>query len=89
MRHPFPGPGLGGSNTGEIKKSTLTYCEADAIFIEELRNADLYSQVSRLAVYLPVKSVGVVGDAALRTRCRAASCGNNRLYDRALGPFTL
>ena len=65
MRHPFPGPGLGVRILGEIKKEYADVLrEADAIFIEELRNAELYSQVSQaFAVYLPVKSVGVVGDA--------------------------
>ena len=64
-RHPFPGPGLGVRVLGEIKPR---YCdilrEADAIFIEELRNAGYYDRVSQaFAVFLPVKSVGVVGDA--------------------------
>jgi GMP synthase (glutamine-hydrolysing) len=65
FRHPFPGPGLGVRILGEVKPSYADVLrEADAIFIEELRNADLYSQVSQaFAVYLPVKSVGVVGDA--------------------------
>lgn len=63
-RHPFPGPGLGVRILGEVKKD---YAErlraADAIFIEELRHADLYDQVSQaFAVFLPVRSVGVVGD---------------------------
>lgn len=63
-RHPFPGPGLGVRILGEVKKS---YCEllrlADAIFIEELRKADLYHKVSQaFAVFLPVRSVGVMGD---------------------------
>ena len=64
-RHPFPGPGLGVRVLGEVRKE---YCEilrqADAIFIEELYNADKYHDVSQaFAVFLPVKSVGVVGDA--------------------------
>jgi GMP synthase (glutamine-hydrolysing) len=64
-RHPFPGPGLGVRILGEVKKE---YCdllrEADAIFIEELHNADWYQKVSQaFVVFLPVKSVGVVGDA--------------------------
>lgn len=64
-RHPFPGPGLGVRVLGEIKKE---YCDilrrADAIFIEELHNAELYHKVSQaFAVFLPVKSVGVMGDA--------------------------
>jgi GMP synthase (glutamine-hydrolysing) len=65
FRHPFPGPGLGVRILGEIKPSYADVLrEADAIFIQELRDADLYDQVSQaFAVYLPVKSVGVVGDA--------------------------
>jgi GMP synthase (glutamine-hydrolysing) len=64
-RHPFPGPGLGVRVLGEVKKS---YCDllrrADAIFIEELYAADLYHKVSQaFTVFLPVKSVGVMGDA--------------------------
>lgn len=64
-RHPFPGPGLGVRILGEVKKQ---YCEilrrADAIFIEELHKADYYHKTSQaFAVFLPVKSVGVVGDA--------------------------
>lgn len=64
-RHPFPGPGLGVRILGEIHQSYAEVLrEADAIFIEELRAADLYDAVSQaFAVYLPVKSVGVVGDA--------------------------
>ncbi|WP_194437925.1 glutamine-hydrolyzing GMP synthase [Vibrio fluminensis] len=63
-RHPFPGPGLGVRVLGEIKKE---YCDllrrADAIFIEELHNADLYNKVSQaFTVFLPVRSVGVMGD---------------------------
>ncbi|EKE85206.1 glutamine-hydrolyzing GMP synthase [Idiomarina xiamenensis] len=64
-RHPFPGPGLGVRVLGEVKKE---YCDllrrADAIFIEELHNADMYHKVSQaFAVFLPVRSVGVMGDA--------------------------
>ena len=64
-RHPFPGPGLGVRVLGEIKKE---YCDllrrADAIFIEELYAADLYQKVSQaFTVFLPVRSVGVMGDA--------------------------
>lgn len=63
-RHPFPGPGLGVRVLGEIKKE---YCDllrrADAIFIEELHAADLYNKVSQaFTVFLPVRSVGVMGD---------------------------
>ena len=63
-RHPFPGPGLGVRILGEIsKEKVLILQNADAIFIEELINADLYDQVSQaFCVFLPIKSVGVVGD---------------------------
>lgn len=64
-RHPFPGPGLGVRVLGEVKKE---YCDilrrADHIFISELREAGLYHEVSQaFAVFLPVRSVGVMGDA--------------------------
>ena len=64
-RHPFPGPGLGVRILGEVKKEYAdTLRLADAIFIEELYAADLYHKTSQaFAVFLPVKSVGVVGDA--------------------------
>jgi len=64
-RHPFPGPGLGVRILGEVKHEYAELlARADAIFIEELRRDDLYDQVSQaFAVFLPVKSVGVVGDA--------------------------
>ncbi|ODS25103.1 glutamine-hydrolyzing GMP synthase [Candidatus Endobugula sertula] len=63
-RHPFPGPGLGVRILGEVKKEYADVLrEADAIFIEELRKADWYHKTSQaFAVFLPVKSVGVVGD---------------------------
>jgi GMP synthase (glutamine-hydrolysing) len=64
-RHPFPGPGLGVRILGEVKAEYAELlAKADAIFIEELRRADLYDKTSQaFAVFLPVKSVGVVGDA--------------------------
>jgi GMP synthase (glutamine-hydrolysing) len=63
-RHPFPGPGLGVRILGEVRKDYADLLRrADAIFIEELRNADLYDKVSQaFAVFLPVRSVGVMGD---------------------------
>ena len=64
-RHPFPGPGLGVRILGEVKKEYAEILrQADHIYIEELRKHDLYDEVSQaFAVFLPVKSVGVVGDA--------------------------
>jgi len=64
-RHPFPGPGLGVRVLGEVKKEYADILrQADAIFIEELHKSDYYNQVSQaFVVYLPVKSVGVMGDA--------------------------
>ncbi len=63
-RHPFPGPGLGVRILGEVKKEYADLLRlADNIFIEELRAHDLYDKTSQaFAVFLPVKSVGVMGD---------------------------
>ncbi|MBI3522215.1 MAG: glutamine-hydrolyzing GMP synthase [Chloroflexi bacterium] len=63
-RHPFPGPGLAVRVIGAIDRASLdTLREADAIFLEELRAADLYRQVAQaFAVLTPVRSVGVMGD---------------------------
>jgi GMP synthase (glutamine-hydrolysing) len=64
-RHPFPGPGLGVRILGEVKPQYAEIlARADHIFITELVNWDLYDKTSQaFAVFLPVKSVGVVGDA--------------------------
>jgi GMP synthase (glutamine-hydrolysing) len=64
MRHPFPGPGLGVRILGEVRRDYAdTLRLADHIFISELRQSDWYDKVSQaFAVFLPVKSVGVVGD---------------------------
>jgi GMP synthase (glutamine-hydrolysing) len=64
FRHPFPGPGLGVRILGEVKAQYANLLrEADAIFIEELRAADWYDKTAQaFAVFLPVKSVGVMGD---------------------------
>ena len=63
-RHPFPGPGLGVRILGEVKAEYAELLRrADAIFIEELRAANWYDKTSQaFAVFLPVKSVGVMGD---------------------------
>ena len=64
-RHPFPGPGLGIRVLGEVTRERVAMLQdADKIFIDELRAAGLYGEVSQaLAVLLPVKTVGVMGDA--------------------------
>ncbi len=63
-RHPFPGPGLGVRILGEVKREYADLLRrADAIFIDELRAAGWYDKTSQaFAVFLPVKSVGVMGD---------------------------
>jgi GMP synthase (glutamine-hydrolysing) len=63
-RHPFPGPGLGVRILGEVKKEYADILRrADAIYIEELYAANHYDRISQaFAVFLPVKSVGVMGD---------------------------
>ena len=63
-RHPFPGPGLGVRILGEVKKDYADLLRlADNIYIEELRAHDLYDDVSQaFSVFLPVRSVGVMGD---------------------------
>jgi GMP synthase (glutamine-hydrolysing) len=63
-RHPFPGPGLGVRILGEVKKEYADVLrEADAIFMQELESTGWYEKTSQaFAVFLPVKSVGVVGD---------------------------
>jgi len=64
FRHPFPGPGLGVRILGEVRQEYVKILQlADNIFIEELYKQDLYQSTSQaFAVFLPVKSVGVMGD---------------------------
>ncbi|WP_201831828.1 glutamine-hydrolyzing GMP synthase [Microvirga zambiensis] len=64
-RHPFPGPGLAIRVPGEITREKLEILrKADAIYLEEIRNAGLYDEIwQAFAVLLPVKTVGVMGDA--------------------------
>ncbi len=64
-RHPFPGPGLAVRIPGEVTPERIRLLqEADAIFLEEISRAGLYDQVAQaFAVLLPVKTVGVMGDA--------------------------
>jgi len=64
MRHPFPGPGLAIRILGEITPDQVRIAQhADAIFIEEIRKAGIYDQMSQaFCALLPVKAVGVQGD---------------------------
>lgn len=64
-RHPFPGPGLGIRVLGEVTEAALsTLQQADHIYIQKIKQAGWYDKLSQaFAVFLPVKSVGVVGDA--------------------------
>ncbi len=64
-RHPFPGPGLAIRIPGEITREKADILrKADAIYLEEIRNAGLYDTIwQAFAVLLPVKTVGVMGDA--------------------------
>jgi len=64
FRHPFPGPGLGVRILGEVKPEYADLLRrADAIFIDELRQAGWYEKTAQaFAVFLPVRSVGVMGD---------------------------
>ena len=63
-RHPFPGPGLGIRILGEVTESRVGVLQkADAIYIEEIRRAGLYEKIwQAMAILLPVRSVGVMGD---------------------------
>lgn len=65
FKHPFPGPGLAIRVLGEVNQEFVkTVRQADAIFLAELHKHDLYTKVNQaFAVFLPIKSVGVVGDA--------------------------
>ncbi len=88
FRHPFPGPGLGVRILGEVKQDHADLLRrADAIFIDELRSSGWYDRTSQaFAVFLPVKSVGVMGDG--RTYEWVVSLArrpDDRLHDRALG----
>jgi GMP synthase (glutamine-hydrolysing) len=64
-RHPFPGPGLAIRIPGEVTRAKLDILrKADAVFLEEIRNAGLYGAIwQAFAVLLPVRSVGVMGDS--------------------------
>ena len=75
-RHPFPGPGLGIRILGEVTRARLAPLrEADAIMVEEIRRAGLYDQIwQALVVFLPVQSVGVMGDDRTYENVVAVRC---------------
>ncbi len=75
-RHPFPGPGLGIRILGEVTRARLEPLrEADAIMVQEIRAAGLYDQIwQALVVFLPVHSVGVMGDSRTYENVVAVRC---------------
>jgi GMP synthase (glutamine-hydrolysing) len=75
-RHPFPGPGLAIRVLGEVDREKLDVLrQADAILIEEIRRAGLYDEIwQALAIFLPVHSVGVMGDARTYENVIAVRC---------------
>ncbi len=75
-RHPFPGPGLAIRIMGEVTRDRLDPLrQADAILIEEIRRADLYDEIwQALCVFLPIHSVGVMGDARTYENVIALRC---------------
>ncbi len=75
-RHPFPGPGLAIRIMGEVTRERLAILrQADAILIEEIRRAGLYDAIwQAFAVFLPIQSVGVMGDARTYENCIALRC---------------
>ena len=75
-RHPFPGPGLGIRILGEVTPERLEPLrEADAIMVEEIREAGLYDEIwQALVVFLPVQSVGVMGDDRTYENVVAVRC---------------
>jgi GMP synthase (glutamine-hydrolysing) len=75
-RHPFPGPGLGIRILGDVTRERLEPLrEADAIMVEEIRAAGMYDEIwQALVVFLPVQSVGVMGDSRTYENVVAVRC---------------
>jgi len=75
-RHPFPGPGLAVRIIGEVTRERLEALrQADAILIEEIRRAAVYDQIwQAFAVFLPIQSVGVMGDERTYENAIALRC---------------
>ena len=84
-RHPFPGPGLAIRIPGEVTKERCDILrKADAIYLEEIRNAGLYDAIwQAFAVLLPVRTVGVMGDCrTYDSVCALARRDHDRRHDR-------
>jgi GMP synthase (glutamine-hydrolysing) len=79
-RHPFPGPGLAIRVVGEVTRERLaTLRAADRIVVDEIRAAGLYDRLwQAFAVFLPVRSVGVMGDARTYENAIAVRCVESR-----------
>ncbi|MCC2652690.1 MAG: glutamine-hydrolyzing synthase [Microvirga sp.] len=88
-RHPFPGPGLAIRVPGEITREKLDILrKADAIYLEEIRNAGLYDEIwQAFAVLLPVKTVGVMGDARTYDHVCVARRHLHRRHDGGFLPL--
>lgn len=89
-RHPFPGPGLAIRILGPVTRKQVEIAQkADAIFIEEIRKAGLYDQISQaFAALLPVKAVGVMGDRRTCTS-KTSSLSNYAGIDANVVPLFL
>lgn len=90
-RHPFPGPGLGVRCIGAVTKERLdTLKEIDAIFIDEIRKANLYDEIwQALATLLPVKSVGVKdGKRVYEEVCTLRAVNSVDAMSASIYPFT-
>lgn len=82
QRHPFPGPGLAIRILGPVNREQVKILQhADSIYIEEIRKAGLYDQISQaFAVLLPVKAVGVMGDARTYEQVRTTHSSRGRTW---------
>ena len=86
-RHPFPGPGLAIRILGEVTREQIAILQhADDIYIEEIRAAGLYDQISQAFVaLLPVKAVGVAGDSRTYDQVRGHDWRNGEKAKFSLG----
>ncbi|KAG2354603.1 hypothetical protein BDR07DRAFT_1474326 [Suillus spraguei] len=92
QRHPFPGPGLAIRILGPVTCEQVKILQqADHIYIEEIRKANLYNQISQaMAILLPVKAVGVMGDKRTYEQVIGSEGGDvGRLHDCRLVCFVL